>query len=384
MNNILKIKVSLVIPVMIGVWLLSLLYSSGIGQQYDVYGKVKIIVICLFIFNILVTKKFNKISKKMLFFFIYLIVNCTFTKLLYGSDILDYVWLYLLILLIGTLDIQESHVRAVSCIYGFLGLIVLFIYNYGSAFSGWNTNSIAIIGFFSFAVMTVSFNRNNSKWIICVLVIYFCVYCKWSSVLNSRGGILFAFIVLLGALKIIPFQKLLKTPDKILFVLLIPFMIALVISLIRNTSFAYSLDVWSQQTFNKPIFNGRDDLFYNGFLQWLKHPVLGNGNLSSANWHNSAVTMLVGCGFVGFLIWIFGTRDILKKAIPYFDDNIVYGLIVGFVVIWLQQSVELGLVAAQANAIPYAMLGLLIGRINTLKKQTNRLNSSDVCKFDKR
>ena len=46
---------------------------------------------------------------------------------------------------------------------------------------------------------------------------------------------------------------------------------------------------------------------------------------------------------------------------------VVYGLFIAFLMIWLQQSLELGMVAPQANVVPYGILGLLLGRLKTLE-----------------
>lgn len=281
--------------------------------------------------------------------------------------------MYLLVFLIGQLKIEQSEMTLISLIYGLLGLAVLYVYDYKSAFSGWNENTVFIVAFFSFTVMLVSFNYNNIKLSFFLILMYSIIYFKLSDELNSRGGILFTLIALLGVFNIIPFNRILKNSKKILFILMIPLMIAIVISFIKNSKFAYSLDLWSIETFNKPIFNGRDEIFYKGFFIWLKHPLFGTGDLGSVNWHNSAITMLVGCGLIGFIIWIFVTENILKKGIDYLNDKIVYGLMVGFIAIWIQQSIELGLVSNQVNAIPYAMLGLIIGRINTIKSQCTNL-----------
>lgn len=369
------IKKWIIVPVMGAIWLLSLLYGSGIGMQLDVYGKAKYLVIILFIFSVLLNRNNIESKKYKLFSVLTIFIiafHCIFTKIVYGNNIVDYIWIYLLIPLIGMIKIEETQMKIVSLLYGMLGLAVLFIYNYGSAFAGWNTNSIAIIAFFSATVMIVSFNNNKNFASVCFLLLYFYLYYKWIEVLNSRGGMLFAFIALLGILKIIPFNKLFKMDNSLIFILLIPLIVAIVIVLIRNTSFASSLNSWSISEFNKPIFNGRDNLFYKGFIQWLKHPILGVGNLSYSNWHNSAITMLVGCGLIGFWIWIFNIQKFLKKCILYLDDGIVYGLMLGFLTIWIQQSTELGLVASQVNAIPYAMLGLILGRINTINKSERK------------
>ena len=77
--------------------------------------------------------------------------------------------------------------------------------------------------------------------------------------------------------------------------------------------------------------------------------------------------MLYGCGAAGFVVWISGTRNMLRRGLAHLDDSVIYGLFIAFLMIWLQQSMELGLVAPQANVVPYGILGLLLGRVKTLE-----------------
>ncbi len=364
MGNLIK-KWSIV-PIMGLIWLLALLYQSGIGMVYDVYGKTKLLVIVLTLYHVFLSQAFRRISKKTLVLIVSIIVFSFITEVIYGHEITDYIWLYLLIPLIALLPIEEAPMRMVSIMYGVLGMAVLFVRNYMTAFNGWNTNSLAMVAFFSFAVMIASFNNTRNPWQLLWMAAYFVVYYLWSEPLNSRGGVLFSLLMLLCILEVLPIKKWLQNRWFTLIVLLLPLLIAILIVLIRNTPLVEALDVWSKITFQKPLFNGRDEIWAYGFKQWFNHPFFGNGDLSAYNWHNSAVTMLVGCGAIGYMIWISGILNFYKKAAGYFQDKIIWGLAIGFLSIWLQQTIELGLVAGKANAIPYAMLGLILGRINTL------------------
>lgn len=361
----------MIVPIMILIWGLSLLYNSGIGQTYDVYGAAKILIVVLVIYRIVVSKQVRYVKKRNVVLISYLIVASFLTSMLYGHNMLDYLWMYLLTWLISLMPVEEGPMMVVSVAYGALGMLVLLIYNYGTVFSGWNENSIAMIGFFSFCVMIVGFNRVRDFRVLICLLVYAAMYFVLLEVLNSRGSVLFAIVLLLGIFRLLPFQRWFKNKRKILTIMLIPLVVAIFVVLIRNAGIVDKLELWSYETFNKPIFNGRDELWYQGFTDWMKHLVFGNGNLSAANWHNSAVTMLVGGGVVGYFIWLIKTGDILARGCPWIRDGIVFGLMVGILGIWLQQTVELGLVANQANAIPYAMMGLLLGRVRTLEEKNS-------------
>ena len=363
------IKNWIIVPAMGLVWLLALLYGSGIGQTYDIYGRVEVIVAAEAGCHILYKGHIRRIPRNVFVGAAYLLIVTIWTTIISGHNMLDYIWLFGITYLLSLLPVYRAPMKMVSIMYGALGMAVLFIWNYGSAFSGWNTNSLAMIAFFSFSVMIVSFTRTKQFSAIFVLLAYIFLYFIWSESLNSRSGTLFAIILFLGIWRVIPFHKWLSKKNMLLLLLLLPLVIAVFIVLIRNQSFVKELDYWSKVTFQKSIFNGRDTLWYQGFLRWLESPLIGNGNLCAANWHNSAVTMLVGGGAVGYCLWIFVIQCILKKGIDFLNDYIVFGLMLGFICIWLQQTVELGLVAGQANAIPYAMLGLLIGRVKTLERE---------------
>ncbi len=368
MRGKLRINDWMIIPVMAAVWLVALLYQAGIGTVYGVYDKAKLLVYALVLYEIVWTKRWRKINRTSFLLILAILMICLYTSYLYGHHILDYIWLYFLIPLIGKMKIQEVPLRMVAILYGILGMVVLFLYNYGTVFSGWNTNSIAMLAFFSSAVMIMAFNETRNLRVLFFLLLYFVVYYQWTEALNSRSGLLFTIIMLAGVLGWIPLRGWLSNKKTIFFLLLFPLLVAILLCLVKNAGFVSKLEVWSYATFNKPIFNGRDELCYKGFMTWIKHPIIGNGNLSANNWHNSAVTMLVGAGIVGIALWVGCTYKVLIRGLQYLEDQYVLGLMIGFMAIWLQQTVELGLVAGQANAIPYAMLGLLVGRVRTIER----------------
>ncbi len=358
-----------VVPIMALIWLLALLYQSGIGAAYNVYGIAQFLVLGLTGYHIIVSESFAVISKKLLAFCCYFALVSIYTHFTYGTTTWEYVWLYLLIPLIALLPVKEKQMRCISFMYGGLGMAVLFLSNFGSIFSGWNPNSLAMLAFFSFAVMIMAFNNVKKPIVFVLLGVYFLVYYQWTAVLNSRSGVWFTIIMLLCVVGVIPMQKWLKSSRMIVVVLLAPLLLAVTEGYFLSEETTAALDAWSVEEFGKTFFNGRDYFARWGLSVFSENPVFGTGNLGWTNWHNSAVTMLVGGGIVGFIIWIYATHAFLKRGIPFVDDFIVRGLMIGFLAIWLQQSVELGLVAAQANAIPYAMLGLLWGRIRTLQKE---------------
>jgi hypothetical protein len=146
-------------------------------------------------------------------------------------------------------------------------------------------------------------------------------------------------------------------------------MIALLVVGISKTEMAQKLDVWSYQQFNKPIFNGRDTIWEDGFQRLGNHILFGSGYLIEGYWHNSAIACLTAYGLIGFGLWVNSIYYMIEKARVWIKDYIIEGCIVAFLVLYVQQSVELGLFAPNPNLIPYIMLGMMLGRIGYLKNQ---------------
>ena len=86
------------------------------------------------------------------------------------------------------------------------------------------------------------------------------------------------------------------------------------------------------------------------------------------NYHNSGVAAISVFGLAGYFCWIKFFSTNLNKLSYYISDNIVFGSILAFLLIFLQQSVDLGLIGEYPNLLPYAILGIGIGRVNNLKR----------------
>ena len=355
-----------IVPVMGALWLVGLTYASGIGLAYDVYGKTKLATIGIFLFMFIFRGKFHRISLKMLGVLAIMVVGCTMTYIRFDRNVEDYLWVYLLIPLIALLPVEKAQMRLVALMYGALGGAVLFLANYGSVFRGWNPNSVGMIAFFSYMVFVSSFSEVRNKRAIFALVVYSLIYFSWLEILNARSSALFSIAAFLCVFSIIPLRSIVRVKQFLPLVLLAPLLLAVVVVLIRDTPIDTALNLWSWEHFNKPIFNGRENIWAWGFRDWWKAPIFGSGTLNGS-FHNSAVTMLYGCGAAGFVVWVSGTRNMLRRGLAHLDDSVIYGLLIAFLMIWLQQSLELGMVAPQANVVPYGILGLLLGRVKTLE-----------------
>ncbi len=351
------------------VWSVSLLFASGVGEQIHIYEKAEFCGI-LYAFYLLIKTPRKQLPSMtvILFSCVILIYHQMYGYFLSKKLTLDYIFAFLIVYIFSKQKVTSKMLILPGVLYGGLGMAVLLIYNFATAFSGWNSNSIGMIAFFSFIffIATLSAPRKIINKII--LIIFFIFYYILLIKCESRGAVLYSGIAFLGIYKILPFYKLWKSKKQILLSLLLPLIIAILVCLFSaNADMSYwnncSLMLW-----NKTLFNGRDVLWEYGFSILSKYPLLGSGDLGKVNWHNSAVTCLVAYGFLGYCVWIFVFYQILNKARYYMNDRIVYVLFVCFVLIYWQQTVELGFIASKVFLIPYAFLGLLLGRVYSIKK----------------
>ena len=356
-----------IVPVMGLLWIVGLTYQSGIGIAYDVYGKTKLLTIGIFLFLFVFRGKFRRISQQMLLALVLIGVGLVVTYIRYEALVEDFLWVYLLIPLISSLPVEKRQMRWVSLMYGVLGGIVLFIANYGSLFRGWNENAVGMIAFFSYMVFIGAFSELRDRRGIFILVVFSLVYFAWMEVLNARSSALFSIVAFLCVFSIIPFRNLLRIRQSLAWILLAPLLIAVVVVVVKDFSFVEKLNAWSLEQFGKQIFNGRENIWAWGLRDFWDAPMFGHGTFVG-NFHNSAVTVLYGSGIAGFVFWFLATKTLIRRALSWLNDSVVYGLLIAFAMIWLQQSLELGLIADQANIVPYGILGLLLGRIRTLER----------------
>lgn len=359
-----------VVVLMGALWLLALTYGSGIGMAYGVYGKAKLLTLIAFAWQFIFRRRFRVVYREMAYTLFFVMTWCAISLIFYGQDNTDYLWVYLLIPLMSRLSLTRSQMKWISLMYGALGGAVLWLTKYGTVFRGWNQNSIAMLAFFSYTVFAASYTEAKDWKRVCFFA-YSGIYFLWLNDLGSRGSTLFSMILLAGNISLVPLRRLVRR-KRVLWLLLFPLLTAIAVAAVHGLPFVSRMNVWSMQRFHKPLFNGRDTLWLQGFRLLGEHPFLGNGNLGAGNWHNSAVTCLVGAGCVGYLVWLFGIRKILNMADNSDHDSLIYGLKAAFAVIWLQQTIELGLIAPQANVIPYAVLGLLLARANTVAEESTR------------
>lgn len=356
----------LIVAIAVLLWSIGMVAVSGYGQSINLYAKTMNITLVCFAVTIIFRR--GTFNNYIIMLFIYLCFSNLLTYMLYGSTIFEYAWLYVLVFLISQFCMSGKQLQKIGLIYGLLGGAVLWIANYTDIFEGWDGNSVSMISFFSYTIFAATTYPQKKKITKFIFILYSVLYFVWLEVTESRASMLFSAVLLL----VLFFPKIMKSAIESNVIrklwILMPLFFAVFVVCIRNAAFVSNLNLWSYETFGKPIFNGRDIIWYRGFQKFGMYFIFGCGDLSG-NWHNSAVTCLVGTGVVGYLVWFFGINQLYKIVRYWLDDPYIYGLASAFIMIWLQQSVELGLIAAQGHIVPFVLLGLLCARINTLRRE---------------
>lgn len=352
------------------IWFVGFTFSTGFGLDRDILEKAKMVIIAVFLYCIVFHHKkyqFSLGNAIVAFMIVYMII---INEARNSKSIENYIWVWLLIPVLKLFTVQSAQFKLVGLAYGVAAMGVLLIGNVTGVFNGWDGNSVSMTQFFCYTVFMASLSGTKEKKNIWLIVIYSVAYLYLLNKFDSRSAQLFSVVMLLCMLSVIPLRKYFGKPV-ILLALLFPLIVAIIIVLIKDLPMIESINDWSYEVFNKPIFNGRDMIWERGFNTWLKTPIIGNGDLNYARYHNSSISVLVGAGIIGYVILIGVCYKILSKAIKWINDGTVYGLATAFLVVWMQQSVEIGLISAEPNVIPYMILGLLYARINTLEKEKN-------------
>lgn len=358
------------------IWVFALFNGTGLGQTYNTNGILKLLLIgislYMFVWQI---RSHPKIETKM---FVYVII---FVGVFVGISLIkkfdfssmEYIYVFLIVYIISQLRVKKSYINMVSYTYATLGFLILYIYVYGTALSNWNGNSIAMIGFFSYAVFAISFFDTETRMKLKFKTMFFIVvslaYINFTEQTDSRSStmmIILCMLIVLLRLKIFSDKNISRRLE---WILNIPLILAILIVVVSQMSVYDALNLWSLRNFEKPVFNGREDIWLDGIRRLKESWLLGSGELQSGYWHNCAIACLATYGIVGYTIWVKFLHKILVSAKGFLKDSYVFGGVVGFCLILIQQSFELGLFAPNPNMIPYLILGVLLGRVQYLKRK---------------
>lgn len=349
------------------IWIVNLFNGTNLDAVYHVTDVAKIAVVVLTLFIVCGSFKknhdirikrsdFNIFGGMFLTFYVSSFLNG------FSTQSFDYLWVFCIVYFLSKIKINNTIILWTGLIYGFLGALILCTYNYGNLLKGWNENSIAMLGMHSFLILIIPFFDKTSTRSRVMLIFSTIIFSILIYPTNSRSGILFLIISILFALNILPRTIAISGKYRFIFLLFMPLIITGFVALISNSHFFDSLNVWSITHFQKPIFNGREQIWQEGFKLLSKNLFFGCGNLVTLNWHNSAIHCLTAYGIVGYSFWLASFHKILYSVKKYYVDPYICGCLISFLVLWLQQSVELGFISASPSLLPYIILGLMLGR----------------------
>ena len=273
---------------------------------------------------------------------------------------------FLMVYIVSNIRISQRAARLAGLAVLVLGTAVLVIFDYGSELSGWNGNSVAMIGLFSYLLFAAAFwdERSPGRRLLLLLT----GGAEFWLILPTDSRSCQAALLIMGLLLLLrTCPGFLRSPRRMLFALLLPLAVAAGSALLSSSGLAGQLDAWSSRTFRKPIFNGRDETWRMGFQLLWQHPLFGNGNIDTLRWHNAALACLVSFGGLGYAFWIAGLYGLLKRGMAYLADPVVCGCMISFLLMHWQQAVELGMMTQNPNLLIYLPLGLMLGRIRSLK-----------------
>lgn len=357
--------------IMVVLWAINLLNGTNLGNVYHTTEILQIITAVLFAISFLAQK--GIVSKKyfysILFLVLTILISCGINETYRAA--FSYIWVYMLIYILSRIKITEQGLRLTGICYAILGILILYIYLYRTEISTWNPNTIAMVGLFSYLFFAISFLHINSLLGKLIMLAVAAIYSYLTWMTDSRSCILIIAIVALFIFRIIPDRKIVTSKVFICICLLLPLFIAIFGTIFSGSSRVDNWNAWSMEYFGKELFSDRDVRWAEGFKQLFLKPWFGVGTINGGYWHNSAITCLVSYGVLGYVAWIRNINTILQDCRQFIldhHDTAITGCMVAFLLLYVQQSTELGLFASNPNLIPYLMLGCMLGRVNYLRK----------------
>lgn len=352
------------------VWAFSTINTSGWGvaNRTDLITIIVLVTLFLFVNNKAQSKLRLGGPNARLSFFTFLsfvLIPVVFHGSFEGAS---YLTMILLVYCFSQFEVTSSFITISGYIIAGLGLATLFVFNRMDFLSGWNENQIAMIGLFSCLYYFISLSGHLTLRKITIGIAISLLYITLLQPTNARASILFIFIAIAIIYTNKAAIKLLKKKSALFWCLSIPLLLAIMVVLFPNFSLFEQIKEISASEFSKSTaFNGRDEIWKEAFLRLPKNFFLGTGEFE-VNHHNSAVAVLDTFGVIGYVCWFRLLRKQLELIKTFLADEIVFGCMISFLIIFWQQSLELGFVSPLPNMVPYMILGLGLGRVNTIRK----------------
>ena len=354
------------IVTLILLWIISFVEPSGWAMLIHLPERINfVIAIASLIFLVVSPKRRLPISQSLfwlLVLFLGIVPNMLSSKWQGASYLVAFLTTYI----VSQCRITATVIKYSSWMIALLGLSILYIYVHGSILSGWNDNAMSMVGLFSylyFSIFLIEKRGTKAFWFWNIITV---LYLQLLFQTECRSGMLFSIIAVV-AIYFSKYSRAIINNNKLRFILLnIPLIISLIVIAVSSTSYYDELNQWSMQNLDKSIFNGRDILWGRAYELLERSDFLGTGQFM-LNYHNSGVAAITVFGIIGYICWIKFFSANLNELNRYLSDDIVFGSILAFLLIFLQQSVDLGFIGEYPNLLPYSILGIGLGRVNYLK-----------------
>lgn len=354
----------------IAAWFITLINYSGFGEKIhsEDYTFAFFALCSIIILTINKGKLVKDISERYPFYVIGIIFFFIIIPVILGSGHgITYLSSFLVILFYSHFSPSNKTIFISGMIIAGFGLALMYEYKYGSL-NGWNDNGIAMTGLFSYLFFAISLYGNNKFINKAIGIIFTILYIQAFELTDSRGSSLALILAIITIFQRPLVLNLLKKNSSLSFIYFSPLIIALITCWIATTDYFTQLDLWSIAEYDKPIFNGREKLWNRGLERLYDSYLFGIGKFDD-NYHNSAITCLAAFGLFGYLSWVKCFISFTKYLRHYLQDSYIYGALCAFIIIYLQQSIELGFISECPNLLPYMILGLAIGRTKIFFKK---------------
>lgn len=347
-------------------WIASLTEQSGWGVEFHLNEKLANLMMIVSVILFLKYRiQYFKISSGLLLLTI-LALGVIPMEVSAINEGWQYMSSFLVIYILANSNITEKVIKLSGFAVAGMGLVVLFIYSRGTLLSGWNDNAISMTGLFSliyFTIFLATVRYEKSFWLFNIITV---IYLSLLFATDCRSGMLFGIFTVTAIFFASKTKRFLSKSWVQLLLLNIPLIIAFIVIAVSSSNLYDELNLWSLNKFGKSVFSGRDILWQISLEMLEKSNYFGTGKFL-INYHNSGIAALSVFGIFGYVCWVLFFYTILTKMKRYMEDPIVFGSSLGFFIIYLQQSVDLGFIAPIPNLIPYMILGVGMGRVGMLR-----------------
>lgn len=350
-------------------WVLSMVNTSGLGLAYNtpVVTNVLILIWLSFFVKKKVLLKYIIINPFLTFFTVLSFIILPLVTS-HSYEGLSYLMMLPMVYCFSGQRVSDKLMTFSGYIVAVLGLSVLYIYANTDMISGWNENQISMIGLFSYIFYSISLYGNMSGRKFTIGLVVSLLYVTMLLNADSRSSAIFVVLAMVLAYSGDIFRKLLIKRQFVFIALNIPLIVSLVCILLPDLFIFQYFDEWSLKYYDKTALNGRDELWMEAYNRLFDTFLIGEGEFL-INHHNSAVAVISVFGVIGYLCWYKIFAKPIRFMCRYASDNLMFGFISSFFLIFWQQSFELGFVSSSPNMIPYMILGLGLARARDLHRR---------------